>query len=92
MDVRKRLIELLGHLEYQYCQSHSIMRENVVDHLLAKGVTIREPGEWILVIEPNEDGNAQYMCSRCGWGDTHAPTMEVPYCWKCGAPMKGESK
>lgn len=45
MNDREKLIELLGHLEYQYCQSHSIMRENVVDYLLSHGVTIREPGE-----------------------------------------------
>ena len=45
MDDREKLMKLLGHLEYQYCQSHSIMRENVVDYLISKGVTVREPGE-----------------------------------------------
>lgn len=42
MADREKLIELLGHLEYQYCESHSIMRENVVGYLIMNGVTIQK--------------------------------------------------
>ena len=55
MEDRERLIELLGHLEYQYTQSHSIMTENVADYLIQKGVTVQR---WIPATEPpKEDGD-----------------------------------
>ena len=50
-------------------------------------------GKWIMSdIQSKEDtdnGNYQYICSVCGHGDIHARTQEVPYCWWCGAHMKG---
>lgn len=49
MTDREKLIELLGRLEYQYCESHSIMRENVVDYLIQHGVTVQR---WIPASEP----------------------------------------
>lgn len=52
MTDRERLIELLGHVEYQYTQSHSIMTENVVDYLIQKGVTAQR---WIPVTEPPKE-------------------------------------
>lgn len=47
-------------------------------------------GKWIL-IRPDEDkaGNGLYECSECGKGDIHAPEVEVPFCWNCGAHMTG---
>ena len=47
-------------------------------------------GKWIL-IRPDEDkaGNGLYECSECGKGDIHAPEVEVPFCWHCGAHMTG---
>ena len=48
----------------------------------------RKTGHWILDIHSCDDnGNGFYTCSVCGAGDTHALTMYVPYCWKCGARM-----
>ena len=49
----------------------------------------RKQGEWIYV-RGEEAGNALYMCSACGKGDIHAPEVRVPYCWNCGADMRGE--
>jgi hypothetical protein len=53
-------------------------------------------GEWIMNdiqrAEDTDNGNYQYTCSVCGYGDIHAMTQEVPYCWWCGSPMKGASK
>lgn len=39
--------------------------------------------------EPDEDGNKWYTCSNCNHGDMHSPSIEVPYCWYCGARMDG---
>lgn len=50
-------------------------------------------GKWIL-IRPDEDkaGNGLYECSECGKGDIHAPEVEVPFCWHCGARMVNEDE
>ena len=54
---------------------------------------VRGVGEWMLLADQNPEdvkaGNYAYWCSRCYAGDVHAKTQEVPYCWKCGARMKG---
>lgn len=49
----------------------------------------RKTGKWIEISPPDENGNAHYECSVCGAGETHTPAVEVPYCWKCGAEMRG---
>jgi len=51
----------------------------------------RPIGEWIE--EPDtlgviEKGNAKYRCSCCGRTDIQAKSLDVPYCWFCGAEMK----
>lgn len=48
---------------------------------------VRRHGQWVLFTEPDENGNAQYVCSICGTGDEHAVSQTVPYCWSCGAKM-----
>lgn len=93
MNDREKLVELLGHLEYQYCQSHSIMRENVVDYLISNGVTIREPGKWVV---NTDDFTPAYRCSVCGYNKPMIAGEGVSqgamnFCPNCGAPMKGES-
>jgi hypothetical protein len=56
--------------------------------------TAERVGKWILsdLQDENEvaNGNFYYVCSCCGKGDTHAKSAEVPYCWWCGARMRGE--
>lgn len=50
----------------------------------------RPKGEWILK-EPdydNEGGNHLYECKNCHHYDTHSGSIEVPYCWFCGADMR----
>ena len=44
----------------------------------------RKTGKWIY-IRAEENGNGLYQCSVCSKGDIHAPEVEVPYCWNCGA-------
>ena len=52
-------------------------------------------GKWIEVdafLQKDKDlikGNKRYTCSVCGASDTHATHKEVPYCWFCGADMRG---
>lgn len=49
----------------------------------------RPVGEWIFE-GVRDNGNAQYTCSNCKYGDEHAKTLIVPYCWHCGAKMTKE--
>lgn len=34
-----------------------------------------------------DNGNYLYVCSKCKHSDLHARTVDVPYCWHCGAKM-----
>ena len=45
--------------------------------------------QWIDTGEKDEDGNVWFVCKECGHKDLHAPLMEVPHCWYCGARMDG---
>lgn len=47
-------------------------------------------GEWIFQRYSNLTGNAEYECSVCHYGETHVPSVEVNYCWHCGADMRGK--
>ena len=50
----------------------------------------RAKGEWIRICSLG-NGNSQYECSECHYGDEHAESQEVPYCWHCGADMRGKT-
>lgn len=47
-------------------------------------------GKWKKLTCYDENLNADFQCSNCLAGDTHALGVEVPYCWKCGSRMDGE--
>ena len=76
---------------YGYLDAYSIAD-------LLKNLPTKEPerkrGKWILSdIQNPEDvrnGNYVYICSNCLHSDTHAKTTVVPFCWHCGADMRGE--
>lgn len=92
MADREKLIELLmdkpfGNSTEEREIAHA---EDVAEYLISNGVTVRERGRWIQNGELDEDGNGQYHCSVCSAGETHNPIVDVPYCWKCGADMRGE--
>ena len=101
MADREKLIELLGGDMCKGCYCDECEHENnekaciehiksrMADHLISHGVTVRERGRWIQHGELDEDGNGQYHCSVCSAGETHNPIVDVPYCWKCGADMRG---
>ena len=54
----------------------------------------RKKGKWLLSDEQRredtDNDNYLYFCSNCLHSDIHAKTQEVPYCWWCGANMRGE--
>jgi hypothetical protein len=70
-----------------YDNTHNYTLEEVV-----KILKERSKAEWILSPFQDEEDNAndnyQYECSNCGYGDIHAKSAHVPYCWHCGAEME----
>ena len=54
----------------------------------------RPKGQWMLCDnqrrEDIENGNYMYVCTNCLCSDVHAKTVTVPFCWHCGAEMRGE--
>ena len=50
-------------------------------------------GRWMLYENQSQDdvnnGNYLFVCSNCNHSDIHARTVDVPYCWYCGARMDG---
>ena len=48
-------------------------------------------GRWIYIRGNENIGLGLYECSECHKGDIHAKEREVPYCWNCGAEMRGDS-
>ena len=49
----------------------------------------QKEGNWIPMGIVDENGNRNYECSECHHSDVQAASMTVPYCWFCGARMKG---
>ena len=67
--------------------------QRAFDEGYEKGKSDRPQGEWLLSgiqrQEDNDNGNYAYVCTNCKHTDIHAKTQKVPYCWWCGAKMKG---
>ena len=64
---------------------------DAIDRVIDNAPTVEErpQGEWIRTGSLG-NGNAQYECSNCHYGDEQAESQEVPYCWHCGAKMQAE--
>ena len=79
MDVREKLVELLGAdiCKYNYCEDcecfeneeecFATINYSMADHLIANGVTVQECGHWIIGVD-NDDFDIK--CSKCEWTDT----------------------
>ena len=52
------------------------------------GFRKQREGEWVFADQVRKD-DALYYCSHCQAGDVHKKDLFVPYCWNCGAKMKG---
>lgn len=54
----------------------------------------RKTGRWVLSEFQNDadidNGNYSYICSNCQHSVIRAKSVNVPYCWFCGAKMEGE--
>ena len=97
MADREKLVKLLtlspygvsGYLLAAFIDKDQIC--GIADYLLSHGVTIREPGEWVM------RGGKRYcsVCSQraCVTRDREDfwYTVGTDFCPNCGAPMKGES-
>lgn len=68
-------------------------RFDKANQIILEALKARPTGEWILYEnqrqEDVDNGNYLYICSECGKSDIHAKTQKVPFCWWCGADMKG---
>ena len=93
---RQKAIDALDEIEAEvadgYGYQYAKWREYFAELPPAQPERIR--AKWILAdeqcIEDTCNGNYLYNCSNCGYGDTHSKAISVPYCWHCGADMKGE--
>ena len=68
--------------------------EEIADHLLANGVTIRERGEWIRQTRELNAIKSEAICSNCG-RDVVYQIIDDKWTWEnfcphCGADMRGE--
>lgn len=71
----------------QPIEADVILQQGIRNGLEHLSVVIRPQGEWIRTGLLG-NGNAQYECSNCHYGDEQAESQEVPYCWHCGAKMR----
>ena len=74
----------------------TVLKQTISDIRNFPTADVRENvyGEWILNEIQNEgdDWNDfySYTCSNCEHIDVHSRTAEVPFCWYCGADMRGK--
>lgn len=76
--MREKLIELIGRTPCCGFSSRAAV-EHIADHLISKGVIIREEGRW------KGAGMGDYRCSLC---DETVSGNHHNYCPSCGAYMK----
>lgn len=86
-ELKQRLIDVLQ--EYSRKPAAGLdgvyeWADDIADHLIANGVTIRERGEW----EKKTIFPIHYDCSVCGLSVDY----KKPFCPHCGADMRGDSK
>ena len=84
MTDREKLIKVLMDKPYRMAE---IPAGNLAEHLLAHGVTVREPGEWIY-FPGSFNLTSCYRCSNCGKRMYRHDTLsECKFCPNCGAAM-----
>ena len=91
-ELKQRLIELLVEEIVKSLNNYEFPKiDQMADHLIANGVTIRESGKWI--DKPTGAyGWMQSWCSNCG---KHSgiggieSNRHKPICPNCGADMRG---
>lgn len=90
----KLIIDILDK-DYKSIKDNPSVWGRWVQTIIANGIPYEErpQGEWLLLRTNYEDsGNNFYECSNCHHTDVHADSVEVSYCWHCGAEMKEARK
>ena len=110
MDEREKLIEMIQVSsncpqqadwisecgDCQWFKDEDCSSARIADHLLAHGVTVREPGRWTKVDAsywswkpdgPHPVARVKYRHDECG----KTVSKPEPFCPNCGAPMKGDT-
>lgn len=86
--------ELIDNADSYTKELHDLMyRAADTIEMLSEKARETKHGEWELSAFQNDadvaNGNYAFICSNCEHTDIHALTQTVPYCWWCGARMKG---
>ena len=84
-DEFKRINKRLLHCDFPYLSELTL--EELLDEMPTVDAAPVKHGHWIQTQAKDESGNAYYSCSVCGSGECHVPTVDVPFCWKCGSRM-----
>lgn len=65
-------------------------KSRTVTQIIENAPTVKRPkGKWILKETDYDDGgNNLYECDNCHHSDVQSGSIEVPYCWHCGADMR----
>ena len=73
---------------WSYCAQNDDDFHDAIDAQPTADVAPVAHAFWICKSVDDND-NGEYTCSRCGCGEEHSISCEVPYCWRCGAKMDG---
>ncbi|MDD5022012.1 MAG: hypothetical protein PHR82_07820 [Endomicrobiaceae bacterium] len=74
--------------EPHFTGRYAVSENDIVTSPAVDAAPVRH-GEWIDTGEDDGNGNYLFHCSSCGYSDAHSKSVEVPYCWHCGARMDG---
>lgn len=101
MDVREKLVELLGNIYFlmidgpdtigEYTIPHKF-KEKIADHLISNGVTVQECGYWVSLTDCANAGVYCSMCHKKVYKEDYAwcnrkNKLRSDYCPHCGAKM-----
>lgn len=101
MDVREKLVELLGNIYFlmidgpdtigEYTIPHKF-KEKIADHLISQGVTVQECGYWVSLTDCANAGVYCSVCHKKVYKEDYAwcnrkNKLRSDYCPHCGAKM-----
>lgn len=95
---REKAIEMCKSIKHYLTGGNPVWSKEEVAEAMTMAIKAleneRPKGHWILSQsqdkEDTDNGNYRFECSNCGYSDTHSKATKVPYCWHCGADMRGE--
>lgn len=87
MDIPNNCYECRLKTRCEYALANGWLGNKRDDNCPLRPYEERKIGEWI---EEGYVGNDNYnfICSECGYTDTHTKAVKVNYCWFCGAKME----